>query len=171
MNFETAADDDNSVEQASGATDAIELLTADHEDVRMLFADYEDLVADGASALDRAHLAKQICSALIAHAAIEEEIFYPAARESVEQPELLDQAEAEHGSAKALIAQIQRMDPASPQYDALVMQLQDAVDQHLHEEEGELFPQMQRSGVDLQQLGEQLAQRKEEVLDELEQAD
>jgi hemerythrin superfamily protein len=83
----------------------------------------------------------------------------------------VNQAEAEHHSAKALIAQIQRMDAADAQYDATVMQLQEAVEQHVQEEEGELFPRVQGSELDLQLLGEQRAQRRDEVLAELDEAD
>ena len=171
MNFETTTDEDDDLVEETGAADAIELLTADHEDVKLLFNSYEDLVSDGGSAGDRVALATQICHALIAHTTAEEEIFYPAAREAIEQTELLDQAEAEHGNAKALIAQIQQMDPADVQYDATVMQLQEAVDQHVHEEEGELFPRVQESDIDLHLLGEQIAQRKDEVLAELDESD
>jgi len=134
MNFETIPDEDDGADAAATTTDAIELLTADHEDVMMLFADYEELVSDSASAEERRHLVRQICSALNAHTTAEEDIFYPAARAAIGQPALLDQAEAEHSSAKALIAQLLRMDPADAQYDATVVQLQDAIEQHVHEE-------------------------------------
>lgn len=169
--YQTSSSEDDGQFEQPGAGDALELLTADHEDVKVLFADYEELVSDGASAADRALLAREICCALIAHTTAEEEIFYPAARAAIDEPELLDQAEVEHGSAKALIAQIQRMNPSDEQYDALVMQLQEAIDQHVHEEENDLFPRVQESDMDLQALGEQIAQRKEEVLAELEEAD
>ncbi len=171
MNPQTTTDEDEGQFQVPGTADAIELLTADHEDVRLLFNEYEDLVTDGASADERANLAWQICTALTAHATVEEEIFYPAARVATLQPELLDQAEAEHSSAMALMTQIQKMDPDDTQYDAAVMKLRDSIDQHVHEEEGELFPRVQGSGIDLQLLGEQIAQRKVEVLAELDEAE
>jgi len=171
MKSETTTREDDGFVDEPEAGDAIELLTADHEDVKLLFADYEDLVSDGASAEERAQLAKEICHALIAHTTAEEEIFYPAAREAIELPELLDQAQAEHSSAKALIAQIQRMDPSDAQFDDIVMQLQEAIDHHVQEEEGELFPRVEESELDLEALGEQIAQRMEEVLAELEEAE
>jgi hemerythrin superfamily protein len=171
MNRDTAIDEDEGLVDAPGAADAIEMLSSDHEDVRLLFADFEEQLGDNALVAERALLVKQICSALIAHTIVEEEIFYPAAREAIDQPGLLDQAEAEHASAKALIAQIQHMDPEDAQLEATVMQLQEAIDQHVREEEEELFPLVQESSLDLQQLSEQLAQRKDEVLAELEEAD
>lgn len=170
MMFQTSSDEDDGFVERPGAGDAIELLTADHDDVKVLFADYEELASDGGSAEERAQLARQICDALIAHSTAEEEIFYPAAREAIDQPELLDQAEAEHSNANALIAQIQRMDASDSEYDAVVMQLQEAIDHHVHEEENEIFPRVQESGMELQALGEQIAQRKEEVLAELDPA-
>jgi hemerythrin superfamily protein len=171
MNFESITEeDDDGIVHEPGAGDAIELLAMDHEDVKMLFADYEELVGDGATAEERAELARQICNALIAHTTVEEEIFYPAARDVVDPPELLDQAAAEHDSAKVLIAQILRMDPADAELDRTVMQLQDAIDHHVYEEENEVFPRVQESEIDLQSLGEQIAQRKEEVLAELDDA-
>lgn len=171
MNPQTTTDEDEGQFQEPGTADAIELLTADHDDVRLMFNEYEDLITDSASAEERGNLAWQICTALTAHATLEEEIFYPAARVATQQPELLDQAEAEHSSAKALMAQIDRMDPDDAQYDAAVMKLRDAVDQHVNEEEGELFPRVQGSGIDLQLLGEEIAQRKAELLARLDEAE
>ena len=171
MKSETTNHEDDGFVDDPAAGDAIELLTADHEDVKALFADYEELVADDASAEERTQLVRQICNLLIAHSTAEEEIFYPAAREAIDLPELLDQAQAEHRSAKALMTQIERMDPSDAQYDATVMQLQEAIEHHVHEEEGELFPRVRESDLDLELLGEQIAQRMEEVLAELEEVD
>ena len=54
-------------------------------------------------------LAKNICMALTVHAQIEEEIFYPAAYEALDEDgdELLNEAEVEHATCKALIAEIE----------------------------------------------------------------
>jgi len=151
--------------------DAIDLLTTDHEEVKQLFAEYDELVSDEADAEDREALALQICDALTAHTTIEEEIFYPAARDAIDDKDLLDEAVAEHASAKDLIEQIRGMDADDAQYDATVRLLQEAIDHHVHEEEGELFPRVQETGIDLQALGEQMMQRREEVLAELEEGE
>lgn len=164
-----AESDDDLIEDTD--TDAIALLTADHEDVRQLFAEYEDLVADQADEQDRRALALQICDALTAHATVEEEIFYPAARAALGDDDMLDEAEAEHASAKALIAEIQALDPSDDAFDDKVRLLAETVEHHVLEEEGDLFPQLQETEMDLQGLGEQIATRKEEVLAELAEAD
>jgi hemerythrin superfamily protein len=63
----------------SGKDDAIKLLKADHKEVSGLLEKYEN----GRLSKDRkVATAKQICMALTVHAQIEEEIFYPAAREA-----------------------------------------------------------------------------------------
>lgn len=147
--------------------DAIDLLTLDHEEVMQLFADYDELVLDGADDDDRVALAEQICDALTAHAIAEEEIFYPAARDALDDGDLVETAIDEHASAHALIAQIRAMDPADDVYDATVRMLQETIEQHVDEEEGELFPRVRESSLDLQSLAEEIEQRKEEVLAEL----
>ena len=153
--------------KSAGATDAIALLKADHKEVQELFDEYEQLAKDeDASAEDRQQLAEQICAMLTVHAQIEEEIFYPAAREGVEE-DLVNEATVEHASAKELIAQIQGMSPDEELYDAKVTVLGEYVRHHVKEEEGEMFPQAKKAELDLQALGEQLHERKEALMAEM----
>ena len=146
--------------------DAIALLKSDHAEVHECFEDYKQLVESDASADDRQALAEQICMLLTTHATIEEEIFYPAAREAEVEDDLLDEAEVEHASAKDLIAQIRSMTPDEELYDAKVTVLGEYIDHHVQEEEGEMFPKCKKAGMDLEGLGEELAQRKEELMAE-----
>jgi hemerythrin superfamily protein len=171
MTLENTDEDDDRLALEPGASDAIDMLTSDHEDVKLLFAEYEELAGDGGSAEEREELARYICDALTVHTTVEEEVFYPAARDAIDEPELLDRAVAEHRAAKALIAQILAMNPADSDYDATVQALQEAVDQHVHEEEEQLFPRVQEAGIDLRALGEQMAERKEQAQEELDEAD
>ena len=61
--------------------DAIALLKADHRKVEDLFEKFEN-----AKGTERKQaLAKEICTELMVHATIEEEIFYPACKEAVEE--------------------------------------------------------------------------------------
>lgn len=147
--------------------DAITFLSADHEDVRRLFAEYDELVADDADAEDRVALATEICDLLTAHATAEEEVFYPAVRAALEDGDLIDEAEAEHAGARTLIERIRAMEPSEDGYDAAVRVLSEAVEHHVQEEEGELFPRVRDSELDLAALGEQLAARRDEVLSTL----
>ncbi len=139
--------------------DAIALLKADHREVKALFSKYEKTEADE----EKQALAQQICAALTVHAQIEEEIFYPAAYEALDDDDLLDEAEVEHASAKDLIAQIEASTPAEPLFDAKVKVLGEYIDHHVKEEEGEMFPECRSSDMDLKALGEQLRSRKAEL--------
>ena len=75
-----------------------------------------------------------------------------------------DEAAQEHAEAKELIQELQSMSPNDAEYDSTVLRLQHAVEHHVQEEESELFPQVKRAGLDLMDLGEQMEERKEEVL-------
>jgi hemerythrin superfamily protein len=139
---------------------AIDILEADHREVEDFFEKYEDLE----DASDKQELADQICTALQAHTQIEEEIFYPAARDAIENPELIEEALVEHASAKKLIGEIESMKPGEELYDAKVKVLQEQVLHHVEEEESELFPQVEASELDLEALGKKMAERKTALL-------
>jgi hemerythrin-like domain-containing protein len=149
------------------APDAIKLLTADHRAVKALFQNYQELVDGEADDNDKQHIAQQICSMLKVHAQIEEEIFYPAAQEAIKEPDLIDEATVEHASAKDLIAQLEASDPSDQLFDAKVKVLGEYIDHHVKEEETELFPQARKAKLDLHAIGEQLSERKSELLADL----
>jgi hemerythrin superfamily protein len=150
---------------AARKPDAIDLLTADHKEVKKLFKAYDKLVESEAEAAEKQEIAVQICAMLTAHATAEEEIFYPAAREILEEDEdLVDEATVEHASAKDLIAQIEAGTPDDPLFDAKVKVLGEYIDHHVKEEEGEMFPKVRKSDLDLEALGEDIEARKAELL-------
>lgn len=157
-------EEDNAGDDDSPAQDAVSLLTADHAEVKQLFETYRRLVEKNADDEQRGELARTICTALTVHAEIEEEIFYPAMRENVDDELVLDEAEVEHESAKQLIAQIDDMDAGEALFDARVLVLGEYVDHHVQEEENELFPQAEKAGIDLDALGAELASRKRELM-------
>ncbi|OBV37793.1 hemerythrin domain-containing protein [Janthinobacterium psychrotolerans] len=140
---------------------AISLLMKDHKDVKALFAQYEGL--SDRSFATKKKLAEQICHELTVHTQLEEEIFYPAVRRPIHDGDLMDEAVVEHASAKELIAQILAMDPTEDLYDAKVTVLSEQIEHHVKEEEGDMFPKVRKSAVDLDALGEQMAARKEQL--------
>jgi len=142
--------------------DAVALLKADHEKVAGLFEDYEK--ASGAGKKQK--IAEEICMELTVHAAIEEEIFYPACEGKVEE-DLLKEAYVEHDGAKILIAEIEAGGPSDEFYDAKVKVLGEQIEHHVEEEEARvegMFAQARKAGVDMDALGQQLAQRKQELI-------
>jgi hypothetical protein len=146
---------------SDGEIDALRLLKADHQEVAAMFDEYEDLEESG----EKEVLAENICAALTVHAKIEEEIFYPAAREvlEAEDVELLNEADVEHASVKDLVSQIEASDAEDGHFDATVSVLGEYVKHHVQEEETELFPKLEEAGLDLAELGKKLAARKAEL--------
>lgn len=150
------------MEGQSAPPDAITLLEKDHREVEAMFEKFEQLD----SKPEKAKLAAKICLALTVHAAIEEELLYPPAHEEIDE-DLVDEAIVEHDGAKKLIAEIESMKPSEHLYDAKVKVLSEYIKHHVKEEQGEMFPQLRSSGIDLQELGEQLMQRKVELLEQM----
>ncbi|HEX6866202.1 MAG TPA: hemerythrin domain-containing protein [Caulobacteraceae bacterium] len=148
--------------QRTGPNDAIKLLEADHRQVEKWFKEFE--ATNGQKTKDK--LAEQICTALKVHTQIEEEIFYPASREafSTEQEEMVDEAVVEHAAAKTLIAEIEAMEVSEELFDAKVKVLQEMIEHHVEEEEKEYFPAVRKTEMDLEAIGAQMAQRKEELM-------
>jgi len=152
------------------SVDAIEMLTDDHRRVDELFEDYE-ATKDSADDDDKEQRVVAICVELTVHATVEEEIFYPAAREALSEDDsdLLDEAEVEHSTVKELVDQLSAMSPAEALYDAKVKVLSEYVKHHVQEEEERIFPALRESDLDLEALGAEIAQRKQELQEELEE--
>src|SRR5262249_43419701 len=134
---------------ARKSMDAIALLSADHKEVDKLFKEYDKLCKADADEEKKRELAEQICAALTVHTTIEEEIFYPAARDAIDEQDLVDEATVEHTTAKDLIAQIQDAQPGEELYDARVTVLGEYIRHHVKEEETELFPAMKKAKAEL----------------------
>jgi hypothetical protein len=128
----------------------------------------EDLFAQFEKARDSARkqeLANQICMALKMHTTIEEEIFYPAFLEATDDTDTHHEAEIEHDGAKQLIAKIEASSPEDDYFDSMVSVLSEMIKHHVKEEESPrgMFGEARKSDMDLDMLGEQMAQRKAEL--------
>ena len=141
--------------------DAIALLVKDHETVEKLFERFEQTGPRAMKA--RGTLADRIVQELSVHAAIEEQVLYPAIRESL--PEVEDdvlEALEEHHVAKWVLSEIDAMSPEDERFHAKVTVLIESVRHHVEEEEEELFPKVREAFSDeqLEQIGEALAEAK-----------
>jgi hypothetical protein len=148
----------------AGREDAIALLKADHREVEGYFEEFEK----ARSADRKQDLAQKICGALTVHATIEEEIYYPAFLEATEEEDLHHEAAVEHEAAKRLIAEIEASGPDDDYFDAKVTVLSEMIKHHVKEEEQPdgLFAKSRQSEMDLDALGEQLAFRKAELMND-----
>lgn len=144
--------------------DAIALLQTDHDELAELFERYEALAADAAPADERRDVAEEICSLLLVHVVLKEEIFYPAVREAIDEEYLVDEALVALDSARALVDEIQGGDPTEPRYDTQVKMLHEVVAPHFEEERSEMFPRVRETSLDLEEVGAEMAARQELLL-------
>ena len=147
--------------------DAIELLMADHKEVKAMFKQFESLKQQDNADDDKAELVGRICAALTIHATVEEEIFYPAVREAIDDEDLMDEADVEHEGAKDLIAKIQASAPGEDHFDAKVTVLGEYIKHHVEEEQSEMFPKVRKAELELNELGSEMSARKAELQAEL----
>lgn len=138
--------------------DAVKVLIDDHIKVKRMFMEFERS--------SDFQLAKQICDELTMHTTLEEEVVYPVLRDEVDE-EMAEHAEEEHDEAKALIEEIQAMEPGDPMLASTMRRLQSAVEEHVQEEETEVFPKMEAVvGDKLTDLGTELFRRRTELMAE-----
>ncbi|HJT61690.1 MAG TPA: hemerythrin domain-containing protein [Burkholderiales bacterium] len=147
--------------KSRGTPNAIDLLKEDHARVKQSFKEFEKL--DQADTATLQEMVRAVCAELKVHTAIEEEIFYPAVREAIEDEDLMNEAKVEHASAKDLIEQLEGMEADDPMLSATFTVLCEYVLHHVKEEESEMFPQVRKSNLDLADLGAKLMARKDQL--------
>lgn len=148
--------------------DALHILAEDHKKVIDLFDEFERMKEDEETDDEaKQMLVETACAELTIHAQVEEEIFYPAARDAIDDMDLLDEAEVEHASAKQLISELAAMQPDDDLYDAKFTVLGEYVKHHIEEEEKQLFPKIKKADLDLEELGQEISERKLELREEL----
>ena len=144
--------------------DALDLLSTDQDEIAELLERYDALAADRAEADDREALAQELCSLLLVHAAVKEEIFYPALRKVIDEEYLIDEALVTLDSARSLMDDIQNGDPTEPRYDEQVRILHELAKQHFDDERMQVFPKARASTLDLEEIGGEIAARQELLL-------
>jgi hypothetical protein len=138
---------------------ATDMIRADHTRVMAAFHRYK---TDSAPARKQA-IVGIVCTSLLAHARMEEEIFYPAMRAAGST--LLDDLEPEHEEMRNLIATLSGMRPDDAQYDATFMELMRAVIHHVADEETMLLTNAEAVlGDRLGELGARMMKRRTELM-------
>src|SRR5690349_11842065 len=116
---------DNSLLLPPKTTDAVDLLIRDHTVVKDLFEEFEK----SSSRAERKKLAARALEELKIHAALEEDIFYPAVRKKVGK-DIMNEADEEHHVAKLLIAELEDLNGRGDHYDAKFKVLSENVRHH-----------------------------------------
>jgi len=148
---------------------AIEMLKEDHAKVKKAFKEFETV--DRSDTETCRQLVQTVCEDLKVHTTLEEEIFYPAVREAIEDEDIMNEASVEHETAKMLIEQLENMEPDDPNYYATFTVLGEYVMHHVKEEEGEMFPEAKKAGVDMEALGQRMQERRSELMTQAERAE
>ena len=154
--------DENDVEmddQGSSSIDVLEMLKSDHRHVQELFSKFED-----ADKRTRTAIAEEALNGLEVHAALEEELVYPAIAEVVEEKDIVNEAKEEHHVAKFLIKELRKMDAGDEEFATKFKVLGEIVRHHIEEEEGEMFPQAEEGGLETEQLSQDVMKRKEKLM-------
>jgi hemerythrin superfamily protein len=156
--------------------DPIEMLLEDHKKVQTLFNDFNKSEDEAATQ----GIVNKVCAELTVHAQLEEEIFYPAVREVIDNADLMDKAMVEHAAAKYLVHELEAMQASDALYKAKFTVLGEYVNHHIEEEQTQIFPKVKEAKIDLESLGREMADYKQEltaqqfeedtgIIDELEQ--
>lgn len=140
---------------------ALDLLRRDHYSIKDSFQEYE--YTEGRRA--KKSLAQNAMNALKIHSVLEEEIFYPTVKEHLDEDEFIGRLKEDHHHEGSLIVELEDMEERGDEgYDAKFTALAESARRHIEWEENQLFPKVENCDVDLEHLGEHLAERKNELI-------
>jgi len=134
--------------------DALQMLEQDHRKVKILFREAKD----ANDPRKRKEVFDKIDTELEIHTHIEETVFYPA----IEFKEIVAEALEEHREAKTLLDELEDLEAEDDEFELKLEELIEAVEHHVEEEEGEMFPKIREvfDRTQLEQLGQELESAK-----------
>ena len=142
---------------------ALELLKTDHDKVKKLLDEGESTTERAEKT--RTELLATIKQELTVHEEIEETIFYPALKEHPKAREIVLEGYEEHNVVDTVMGELEATDVTDETWGAKFKVMKENIEHHIEEEEGEMFKQARSVfGADeLQQLGDRMAARKEQL--------
>lgn len=138
---------------------AIKTLRDDHKTLRGLFAQID--VVDARASEMKQGVIRQLLMEVELHSRIEEELFYPALDKTTDSQlqGLLVSCRDAHKEADELVSKLSENSP-----DEEIRSLVTALEEHMVEEEEELFPLAEQLlGSELDALGEKIVARRREL--------
>ncbi|WP_100834736.1 hemerythrin domain-containing protein [Kitasatospora fiedleri] len=124
--------------------DVVEVLLAQHERIRRLFADVRDARGE-----HRQQAFDELRALLAVHETGEEMVVRPAAKRAAGEPEAAAR-NAEEAEANRALLELEKLDVTSAEFDARLIDFQQAVEAHAQHEETEEFPAL-RAAYDVEQ--------------------
>ena len=136
---------------------AIELLKQDHDKVDRLFQKVKATKDE-----DHQELFEQIKQELDVHTHIEETIFYPKIKEEKELEDIVLEGIEEHHQVKMFLRELSGLADDSEKFEPKLKVLMEDVTHHVQEEEGEMFPKIEKifDESTLEDLGKQMEEEK-----------
>jgi iron-sulfur cluster repair protein YtfE (RIC family) len=113
------------------------LLKEQHDEVKLMFKQLEK--GNGRSSAVLAKLA----DSLAAHMAIEQELFYPAVL--IVKEDLVLEGYEEHAIARFALKRLMKTAPSDRTFKAKLTTLKEIIEDHMKEEESELFPRAEKA--------------------------
>ena len=146
---------------------AIAMLKADHDKVKGLLAQLETTTERGVKT--RAELFSTIKGELTVHEIIEEEIFYPELKAHPKAKDIVLEGYQEHHVVDVLMGELEQLDVTDESWGAKAKVMQENVEHHIEEEEGEMFKTARSvfDAAELDALGQRMAARKVSAAKEL----
>jgi hemerythrin-like domain-containing protein len=141
---------------------ATNLLKRQHRQTEKLFAQIERARDEER----RTALVEQLVEGLLVHMLLEEQVFYPAVREALEDTMLVEEALLEHHAARGALQLMLRGGDELVSFEAKLKALKEMIEQHVEEEEEELFPEVE-SAMDeaaLKAVGAEMKTLEEQAL-------
>lgn len=144
--------------QISTAEDVVSFLKAQHEAIKALFER-----VDSARGSERADAFIGLRRVLAVHETAEEQVVHPRAKREIHDGErIVDARLHEENEAKQALAELERLDADSPEFDSAFQQLKADVIAHAeaeeHEEFGQLAAQLDDTQLERMRKAAQLAE-------------
>ena len=142
---------------------AFQLLKEDHQKVSGIFQQLEPTTERAEKT--RTELFAKLNEELTIHAKIEEAIFYPAIKQAAETREVVLEGFEEHHVIKMLLKELESTPVDTEQWTAKLKVLQENVEHHVEEEEGEMFQKARQvvSEDEINRLGAQMDEMKQQL--------
>ena len=139
---------------------AFDLLKQDHQKVRTLCSQMG--TTGERDTMKREEIFRQVKQEVDVHTKIEEQCLYPLAKKYKETQEITERSLEEHQQIKQLLQELSRKEVQSEDWLPTFKTLQECFEDHVEEEESEMFPKLQKilSRDEMSKLGDDLQSMK-----------
>lgn len=136
------------------------LLKKDHRKVSKLFRKLEDTTERAVKTRER--LFSKVKMELDVHALIEEKHLYPALEDKAKTEDQVEHSYDEHAEVKTMLKELDKLEKNDPSWYLKFIRLVKDVEHHVKEEEGELFPNAEKtlSKPEQRELGDKMYETK-----------